>query len=511
MLASSTSFVIGLAMNRRILIQVSAPAVLLGLLLFAACLLSAWYANRLQAGLNEILNSNIASLEASQQLEVNLHQLRFHSFLYLVDPDPELLGKIHEDESLFEDWLHRAAAVGQSEEEEQAIVAIGQAYDDYKKELQALRAEAKHGGPRRDLRALAEAHPTRQVTDLCVGYAQLNAQMVRTTVDEGARLSTRLNLTMLLLGLGGPLAGLLGGFGIARGLSRSLYRLSVRVQDMAQSLEHDVANVQLNPEDDLAHLDQQLDRVVERVAAVTERLQAQQRAMLRAQQLAAVGQLAAGVAHEIRNPLTAIKMLVEAGMRPQRARPFSEENLRVIHGEVLRLERTVQGLLDFARPPAPRRQPTDAVAVCRRAVALVRARAEQQKVTIVENIPAGPLVIDADPDQLQSVLVNLLFNALDAMPRGGTLAVTLEALLSGGLSCRVSDTGTGIRPDIQEHLFTPFTSTKPTGSGLGLSVCKRVVEEHGGRITASNRPEGGAAFTFTLPGQTAKSNGQSAG
>src|SRR5262249_12299910 len=154
---------------------------------------------------------------------------------------------------------------------------------------------------------------------------------------------------LILLGLLGILGGLAWGFGFAWGLSRSITRLSVRLRDVHAHLDQELGSVRLSAEGDLRQLDAQLETVVERVREVVSRLNEQEREILRAEQLSAVGQLAAGVAHEIRNPLTSIKLLVGAATRAKAAQPLSTEDLRVIHGEVERLERKVQALLDFAR------------------------------------------------------------------------------------------------------------------------------------------------------------------
>jgi two-component system sensor histidine kinase HydH len=229
-----------------------------------------------------------------------------------------------------------------------------------------------------------------------------------------------------------------------------------------------------------------------------ERLRQQHWDMLRAEQLAAVGQLAAGVAHEVRNPLTGMKLLVEAALRPGPRTGLTEEDLRVIHGEIVRLEATVQHFLAFARLPAPKRQVCDLRDVIGGSLDLVRPRALGQGVQLEVSAPAELLPVDVDAGQIQQVLVNLLFNALDAMPRGGRLALVLEA---AGESCRLSvrDTGPGIAPAMAGRLFTPFASTKPTGTGLGLSLARRIVEEHGGRIDGDNHPDGGACFAIVLP------------
>jgi signal transduction histidine kinase len=334
----------------------------------------------------------------------------------------------------------------------------------------------------------------------------MNVEMMTRAAQESSQVTRRLNVTMLLLALGGPLGGLLSGYGIARGLSRSLYRLSLHVRDMAQQLDRDVAAVRLAPDGDLHHLDRQLQHVVGRVGEVAQRLRQQQDEMLRAQQLAAVGQLAASVAHEVRNPLTAIKMIVEAAVRDHKQKPLTADTLRVVHGEIRRLEHTVQSFLDFARPPALRRRPCDLRAVVTQAVELIRARAQQQKVQADVSLPDRPVRGEVDPGQLGTVLVNLFVNALDAMPDGGRLAVRLEATPTVGVVLIVTDTGEGICPGIRDKLFTPFASTKATGSGLGLSISKRIIEDHCGGITAANRSEGGACFTITLPARDGEDN-----
>jgi two-component system sensor histidine kinase HydH len=485
-------------MNRRLLILVTAPSILIGLLLLGVCLAGAWYVNRMQNNLSSILVSHVASMQAAQQLEINVRQLRFHSFVYLINPASRLLEDIHSDEKQFEDWLRRAQEVAFTDDEIKAVREIQSGYERYQDELEKLRQQVEKEGPRKDLRSLDSVHPIRHITDPCREYSRLNEEQMTHSIEESRRVSQWLNLAMLLLGIGGPLSGLLGGYGIARGLSRSLYRLSVRVQDMAHRLEKDVGAVDLTPEADWQRLDKQLDHVVQRVAEVADKLQRQQTEMLRAQQLAAVGQLAASVAHEVRNPLTSIKMLVEVGLRSQKPKPLTTENLKIVHGEILRLERTVQGFLDFTRPPALQKDACDVRLVIRRALDLVRARARQQRVELCFDEPPSAVRAEVDQDQICTVLVNLFINALDAMAAGGALTVRLLTE-KDELRIMVTDCGDGIRSEIAEQLFTPFASTKPTGSGLGLTICKRIVEEHGGSIEGANLSPRGACFNFTLP------------
>jgi signal transduction histidine kinase len=486
-------------MSHNLLIRVAAPAVVIGLLLLGACLAGARYINRLQTNLASVLSQNVRSLQAAQELEICVRQLRFHTLLYIAEPVRDRLGPIDEDEKHFKEALQIARQTAGTPEEQACVRAIEAGYRQYHDEQAELRAAVERGKPPTDLNKLVDSHPIRHVVDPCQELLRLNRENMEQVARESRRVSGQGSLVMLLLGLAGPISGIALGYGVARGLSRSLYRLSVRVQDMAQHLDRDVASVSVVADGDLRHLDRQLQHIVGRVEEVAVRLQQQQRHLLRAEQLSAVGQLAAGVAHEVRNPLTGIKLLVEAALRSKNRKPLNLEDLAVIHREVARLEQTMQGFLDFARLPTPRCSTCDLRDVVHQVCELVRSRAQKQDVELAIQAPEGPVPVFIDCGQLSTVLVNLFLNALDAMPQGGCLDVALKALGESGVRLTVTDTGGGILPEIADRLFLPFTTTKPTGTGLGLSLSARILDDHGGSISAGNRPGGGACFVITLP------------
>jgi signal transduction histidine kinase len=362
-----------------------------------------------------------------------------------------------------------------------------------------VQAEVSHDGSWKNLQKFfADAHPVDNVVEPCLDWLKANEAVMQQTANDSEVLSRRIRFTMVLLGILGPASGLIGGYGVARGLSRSIYQLSVSLQGAAQRLDQEIASVSIEGDGDLRSLDRQIQHVVSRVEEVAERVQRQERDMLRAEQLSAVGQLAAGVAHEVRNPLTSVKLLVESALTARQRKPLTEEDLRVIHTEIVRLEQTVQSFLDFARPPAPKRSCCDLRDLITQAIELSRARARLQGVTIDIAVPAEPVVTNVDAGQIRTVLVNLCINALDAMPQGGRLEVSLEQAAGGDACVHVNDTGGGIAPEILERLFTPFSSSKATGTGLGLSISRRIIEEHGGQITVDNG-EQGARFTIRLP------------
>jgi two-component system sensor histidine kinase HydH len=224
-----------------------------------------------------------------------------------------------------------------------------------------------------------------------------------------------------------------------------------------------------------------------------------ERQMVRAEQMAAIGQVAAGVAHELRNPLTSIKGLVQVNLREADARGLPAEDLRVIEHEVRRMERTLQTFLDFARPPRPDRRRLDLAVVIDRVYAVVGGRARKQAVALRLLRPDEPVWVDGDQDQLQQLLLNLVLNALDAMPDGGTVEIDLRRPRDGYVELLVRDTGPGIAGDILPKVFETFVSSKETGIGLGVPVSRRIAEDHGGTLTAFNLPGGGACFALRLP------------
>lgn len=239
------------------------------------------------------------------------------------------------------------------------------------------------------------------------------------------------------------------------------------------------------------------------------------RRLMEQQRLASIGQLAAGVAHEINTPLTGIssytEMLLEnlppessgdeADGRPNRARALEQkEMLKKIGLQAERAEKIVSSLLQFARMKGGARGPADLNQVTRQAVALYDHRLKECPVDFSLELSDGPLPVTGDAGQLQQVLINLMSNALGAMPEGGELQVTTRSAGEKAIVL-VSDSGPGIPARIRHRIFEPFFTTRPPGSGtgLGLSICYGIIREHQGDITVDSRPGSGTVFTVTLP------------
>jgi signal transduction histidine kinase len=221
-------------------------------------------------------------------------------------------------------------------------------------------------------------------------------------------------------------------------------------------------------------------------ASLSEQQRLRLRRLYRAERLATIGQLAAGAAHEIRNPLASIRSTIQY---LSRALPKDGEAIGLVTdliAETDRINTIVEGMLAFARPAVPRLAQVDLVEVLGQTLRLIEPMARKSRVTTQTLFPAPGATLHADPDQLKQVFLNVMMNGVQAMPEGGTLTASVAALgpSRAGPAWRVeiADTGTGIPPADLERVFDPFFTTKPDGTGLGLSICHAIVEGHGGQM-----------------------------
>jgi signal transduction histidine kinase len=224
--------------------------------------------------------------------------------------------------------------------------------------------------------------------------------------------------------------------------------------------------------------------------------------------LAALGQMAAGLAHEIRNPLGSIKGAAQflQPLEGPKTDGSTREFLDIIVEEVDRLNKIVSQFLDYARPYRGDPSPLDANDVVRKTINLIEKERGGSQVEITMNLLDGLPQVRADAQQLRQVFLNLTINALDAMPQGGRLQVstslrrsTRRGAAAAFLEIRFRDDGVGIPPADLRNLFIPFFTTKEKGTGLGLPISQRIIENHGGTIEVRSQPGSGSTFTVLLP------------
>ncbi len=220
----------------------------------------------------------------------------------------------------------------------------------------------------------------------------------------------------------------------------------------------------------------------------------------RADQLISLGAMAAGMAHEIRNPLAAVLTGVQILGSLMPGDPRAKRHTETIVTQITRVNRIVQDLLTLGRPARPRLEPCPVDTPITRALQDLGTRASDRGVRVSIEMPPEVPVVLGDEAQLQQVFLNLFLNAVEAMPSGGDLVVRVRETTRGGpVRIEVSDTGEGITPENLANVFTPFFSTKAQGSGLGLSICNRIVSDHGGQIEVASTPGKGTTVTVELP------------
>ncbi len=225
----------------------------------------------------------------------------------------------------------------------------------------------------------------------------------------------------------------------------------------------------------------------------------------RQEKLASLGVFATGIAHEIRNPLTAIKVRLFSLKASHRPGTSDHEDLEVIENEIDRLERIVRDFLQFARPSEPDLKRISAAKLLQDTAGLLASDLAKRSITLKLDLDTEETV-RADADKMKQVLINFVQNAADSMDTGGTITLrtrldkqTLQGRSVPAVVLEISDTGTGIPPEVQKRLFDPFFSTKDNGTGLGLCIAARIVEKHGGVIDYDTHLSRGTTFSIMLP------------
>jgi len=232
-----------------------------------------------------------------------------------------------------------------------------------------------------------------------------------------------------------------------------------------------------------------------------------EREVARSRHLNALASLAAGVAHEIRNPLSSIKGFAVYFKKKLTGNKDDEETADIMIAETERLNRVISQLIEFARPLVLKREPADLEDLVRQTLRLVTAEAEQNAVAIEIRAGEGFPRAEVDPDKVRQVLLNIFLNALAAMPGGGSLSIALNRL-EDALEIAVSDTGEGIRQENLPRIYDPYYTSKPAGTGLGLAVAQKIMDAHGGAIEVESREGAGTRVTLRFPHTEKEGMGQ---
>jgi two-component system, NtrC family, nitrogen regulation sensor histidine kinase NtrY len=295
---------------------------------------------------------------------------------------------------------------------------------------------------------------------------------------------------------GGILFAIAASLWIAARVSRPIEQLARAAGEVAEG--HWNTQVDVRAGDEVGALAESFNRMTKQLVEQRERL-------VQSERVAAWRELARRLAHELKNPLFPLQLTVENMVRARQLSPaeFDEvfiESTETLKAEIANLKTIIGRFSDFSKMPKPQESEVDAREVIRRVLALYEPALSEreQPIALRTEIAQHPLTISADADLLHRALSNLVLNAIDAMPEGGTLSVT-ALQRDGVVRIRISDTGKGLTPEECERLFTPYYTTKEYGTGLGLAIVQSVVADHRGTISVESTPGAGATFVIDLP------------
>jgi signal transduction histidine kinase len=465
----------------------------LAVLSSVAALVSAWRSRNIAEG---IATGDMPEARAVAELEISLLEQRGFVASYVLSGDQRWMEELGRREPAFTEWLDRVRKLPRTPEE-RAIVArldrVFTEYDEARNEVIALHDRGNSDRAREFL--LSKVNPLyHRAYRLCENLVASTGKRTKAAVAEGRRELGQVSVLVLasvvltlLLG-----AGLLWFF--FRGILRPLRRMAEDAEVLL-GLPHDSAT-SASPRDELRAIGAHLRTLMFDVEQTRGRL-------MNAEKLASVGKLAACVAHEIRNPLTSLKMRLFAITREMGTDPLYEVDLSVMSEEIERLESVIRNFLEFARPPALKPQWVDVRNILDKTMELVRHRFVEKDIR-VEREGEEPLPdVLADPQQMKQVFINLLVNAVEATGEGGVVRITTRTELGEEGAAiaivQIRDSGGGIPEDARERVFEPFFSRKDDGTGLGLSIAARIMARHGGRLELQSTGREGTAFAVHIP------------
>ncbi len=444
------------------LVVLGTVVTLMGLLILLATLNSQKQAAELGARLSQV---DLESFRIADRFRDSLRELNNTMQRYGIEREPAVWEEFLKASRKLDDWIDQQKPKLTTREEQEALAEIDAAYDRYQRVAQELQAKVLFLEGKSP--SLADYDTFRKASqrlfDLGQNLGKAHYESRKILLAHAGQTLKHLRWSVLAS------LALLFAFGVA--LAGVVYR------DM--------------------------------IAPLRVKLVQSESFIERHEKLASLGMLAAGVAHEIRNPLTAIKAALF--IQQKKFRPGSPEygDMKLVEREILRLERIVNDFLHFARPTDPDFVTLPAAAVLVETQRLMAAPLAASNIEL-KIASAVETPIRLDPEQIKQVLINIVQNASDSIGRDGTVILRARPdrmLLSGKetpvVILEVSDSGKGIPPEVEKRLFDPFFTTKQNGTGLGLSIAARIVQKHGGVLQYQTRVNHGTTFGIVLPGADA--------
>ncbi|MBU0713106.1 MCP four helix bundle domain-containing protein [bacterium] len=491
-------------MKLRIQPRVLTGFVIMIFLILVLCVFAVLYTNRLQENSARILDENVYSLKAAEELEIALLDMKGLTAYFILDGEQKWLDLFNEKKRSFRTWLAEARGKAHTSAEETLLDSIEVQFQQYlENHTQVVQYYHHKNFNAAHILLIGKMRDTfNQIYEKCEEILTINEKLMIESGNIMASENRVVNIIMYGIGIAGIILGISLGIILARSITHPIYNLVLKVKSATGS--DLIEKVDISPETELEHLDKYVRDLIEKIQLANRDLEHSQSMLLRSEKLAALGKVASGLAHEIRNPLTAIKMLIYSLKKEVKLNSDTEKDFEIIFNEIDRMENFLQNFLDFARPRNPNYDQINIADTLQQTILLLTPQIRAANIRLSDDIRSDGIKIFADREQLRQVFINIILNAVQAMANGGLFEISTRLLydLAGSptdIQIVFNDTGSGIPPDIIGSIFDPFITGRKDGTGLGLSIVHRIISNHGGWIDAVNNPEKGACFTIKLP------------
>ena len=454
-----------------------------------------WYTHQMDTMLVSMVNKDFILYKTAQNMELALANQKGLLTYYLVDGDTKWLKSLGEYRQIFYQIIADAQRLDLTHKQREALLVITDKYRIYTQEkdraIEHYKRDHFHGN-------ISSLHEKQRdaffgVLGLCRAFSEDQWRVIVKTEERSNILSQNLRVVAFIAVAMFTLLGTVFLFILYRHILGPIRGLALETGSSAQESSKDEVN-------SLTH---SLKGMLRDFGETSNELARSRKNLLQAERMVMVGELAAGVAHTIRNPFTSIKMRMFSLGRSLKLTETQEEDLQVISDEIARIDRIVENFLEFARPPKLRLKECRLGDVVNSVLTLLEYRLKAYNVEMHYDFQPDLPKVRVDVDRIKEALVNLVINACEAMETGGRIVITERhenhPKLGEVMAVTVSDIGPGIPEAIIDKVTTPFFTTKEDGSGLGLSIVVRIVREHNGKFIVSSHAGEGTQCLILLP------------
>jgi signal transduction histidine kinase len=451
----------------------------------------------------DMITDNLPSKREAEMLNRSLLKQSDVEESYILDNgNRRWLDALALQKQNFQQWLATALTTTHSDEERDILTRLDKEYQELDRKRQEVFALFDMGDDAKAKKLLLEELDpiSDRVNATCDKFLEnVDEYIDSATARAESRTSRLMWIVCAFVGL-----TMLSGLGLMWLFTRDVHApLRKMIADAQKFTDAGRSGADIPPEDEFSAVGFYLRALMSDVKSTRTALNRTRRQALNAEKLASVGKLAASVAHEIRNPLIAVRLFLTSIIKKSRDDPELSRDLGMISDEITRLDGIVCDFLEFSRPQVLNIEQLQIASLLDETLELVGHRCEESRIKLIRKYSAGLPPVMADAKQLKQIFINLLNNAVEAMPNGGEIRIIADAANDSDarpmLAVGVQDTGPGIPKDVQKRLFEPFFTTKENGTGLGLCIAAGIMTRHGGRLTLESSTNQGTTFTVWIP------------